>query len=429
MTNGYSRRQLVATLGVASTTLAGCLDALPIDEMSESGAEQTNGTDEEIPDDAEPIWPAIGDGEAISAFESVDRWEPVTGEIEPVPEEARFGTQAMAVESESNSAAARIRFPDGLDLEGWDTSLAVKMESATRIHVELMAPERGSHLTSIRPAPDGYDGWLRFDFGYIQKHDEEGEPDLSDVRQLNVIAIGPDDGPTRVVMDDLRRTESIDNGKAILALYGGRDSHYEIAAPMLEERDWAAATPVDPGRIGASGRMDVDELRELRDRDWDVCSYPRVDYPLSEQPESRQRQIIETAKDGLEERGFSDGARHFFVPDDRMNETTHDLLREHHDSSFLFGSSPTGAPPTGIHMTPLIWGPDLYGGVRRAINLCDQYDQLVTLRIPRIVADEADVDANSMSAADFEHLLDHIANRGLDVITPSELVDGTAPAE
>lgn len=118
--------------------------------------------------------------------------------------------------------------------------------------------------------PDGYDGWFRLDCGY--EHKPDGEPDLSNVTRLNVIAVGPDDGPTRMLVEDLRRTEAIDNGKAILAFYDGYRSHYDIAAERLEERGWAGAVPVDPRQVGGGNRMGFDELRE---RGWDVCSYPR----------------------------------------------------------------------------------------------------------------------------------------------------------
>ena len=428
MDRELSRRRVVAAVGAASATFAGCLDDLQDrDETateSESGAESSTDSaesDTDRPTDDERSWPAVDIGEVVSDFESMEEWTAVTGDLETVSD-APSGTQAIAVESDEETAAMRIDFPRGLDLEGWDLSMAIRADAVDQIHLEVMAPERGDHLTSIRDVPDDHEGWLRLDFGYIQKH---GEPDRSDVRRLNVIAVGPEGSTTRIVADDLRRTEAVDNGKAILALYDGHASHYELAAPRLEERDWAAAVPVDPGRIGDGTRMDEDQLRRLRDRGWDVCAYPNSDGPLPAVPDDQKRQVIKTARADLEELGFTDGSRHFFVPGDRMDGSTQAVVRDHHDSAFLFGASPTGAPPTGIHLSPTIWGPDLHGGVRRAINLCDQYHQLVVLRIPRIVADEEDADSNSMSLADFEHLLDHLEHRGLDVVTPSDVVDGT----
>ncbi|ELY99727.1 hypothetical protein C482_09587 [Natrialba chahannaoensis JCM 10990] len=428
MTRGLSRRQLVAALGVTSTaTVAGCLDVLSGDESPEAdsnGGSDSNGDGDggNGDENGTDSWPAIDHGELLSDFESADEWVAVTGETETVSD-APTGSQALAVESDSDQAAMRIEFPRGIDLDGWDTSMAVKADAVDQIHLEYMAPSRGDHLTSIRHVPDDYDGWLRLDFGYIQKH---GDPDLSDVRRLNVVAVGPEDG-TRLVADDLRKTEAADNGKAILSFYNGHASHYEHALDRLDERDWAGAVPVDPDQIGSGGRMDLVQLDELHERGWDICGYPSVSTPLPEMPEDRQRQVVANVRDTLADLGFEDDSRHFYAPADRMDDSLQTVLREEVDSAVLASGSPTGAPPTNTHMLSQIWGPDLHGGVRRAINLCDQYNQLVVLRIPRIVELENDEEAsgNSMSLEDFDELVNHIEHRGLDVVTPSDVVDGT----
>ncbi len=416
MDQDFSRRRALATLGVASTTVAGCLGVLP-DGSSKSKANGSDGGGNHR------TWPAIEAGEVISDFEELDQWTEHTGRIEPAPDEVRAGSQAAVIESDEGTAGAGISFSDGLDLEAWDVSMAVKPESASRIIVEFIAPSRDERLTTVRSVPDGHDGWFRLDCGY--EHKPADEPDPSNVTQLNVVAAGPEDGSTRLLVDDLRRTEAVDNGKAILAFYDGHRSHFDVAAKLLDERGWSGAVPVDPRRVGSGDRMDFDELQQLRDREWDVCSYPRADADLTEQPEDRQRTVVENTRESLTDRGFSDGSRHFFAPEWRqMSPTTLSIVRDYHESGFLFGSCPTGAPPTGIHTTPVIWGPALYNGVRRHINLCDQYRKLTVIRIPPIVEGE-NAGENSMSLEDFEHLLDHIENRGLDVITPSDLIDGT----
>jgi hypothetical protein len=145
-------------------------------------------------------------------------------------------------------------------------------------------------------------------------------------------------------------------------------------------------------------------------------------------PDSRQRTVLENAKETLEGHGFESGARHLLVPDDRMDQTVHEVVRDVHDTAFLFGACTSIMPPTSMHMIPHIWGPDLHGGVRRHINLADQYNQLTVLRIPRIVDDD-EAEGSEMTLDDFEHLVNHIEHRGLDVITPSDLVDGTYERE
>ncbi|WP_425607592.1 polysaccharide deacetylase family protein [Natrinema zhouii] len=415
---------MLAALGATSTSLAGCLDFLSEDESGEGGNTSGNDNGGKKTDDASIRWPAIEEGELLSDFENLNEWYPRTGEISAAPDEARTGSQAAVIESNGGEAGMGLRFSDSLNFEEWDTSLAVKPESVNRIIVEFIAPNRSERLTHVRIVPDDYDDWFRLDCGYEHKPDDE--PDLSNVTGLNIVADGPEGGPTKMLVDDLRRTESVDNGKAILALYGGYDSHYDIAAEMLEERGWSAAVPVSPSQIGDNGRMDVEELQDLQDRSWDICSYPQVSTALPEQPENRQRRVLEDVQETLENNGFTDGSRHLFVPDDRMDSTTHDVVRDVHESAFLSGSGTVGVPPTGIHMIPLIWGPALHNGVRRHINLADQYNLLTVIRVPRIVEEsDVNVNENRISLNDFEALLTHIELRGLDVITPSDLVDRT----
>ncbi len=417
---------MLAALGATSATVAGCLDFLSDgesegeggDDSGDDGNESENGGDETSTEGVQ--WPAIDDGELLEDFEG-DLYQR-SGDVSPAPDEARRGSQAAVVENEDGGEAGlSVYFSDNLDLTESDVSVAVKPESANRIYVEFIAPGRSRRLTTVRVVPDEYTGWLRLDCGY--EHKPADEPDLSEVSAINILATNGD-RPVKMYVDDLRRTESVDNGKVILSFFGGFDSQYEIGAEMLEERGWTAAVAVNPEAIGAGGRMGVNELQDLQDRGWDICSHPPTSSPLSDLPEDRQRQILEHYQGQLENQGFENGARHLYVPDDRMDQTTHEIVRDVHESAFLFGACTSTMPPTGRHMISHIWGPDLHGGVRRHINLADQYNQLTVLRLPRIV-DEDEVEGNRMTLDDFEHLLNHIEHRGLDVITPSDLVDGT----
>lgn len=418
--DGLSRRRLLTAFGVSVTTIAGCTDEDP-------GVTGTDGTAGTNPDgngssDSATYWPAIEAGKVLSDFEDLKEWSSRSGEIMAVPDEARTGSQAAVIESDGEEAGVEIQFSDSLDLKGWDVSLAVKPESVDRIVVEFLAPTRSKRLASNRPVPDEYDGWFRMDCGSQQKPGDA--PDVSDVTGINVIARGPDGGSTRLLVDDLRRTQSAANGAAILSFHGGHQSHYNVAAEMLAERDWAAAVPVAPERIGDTGLMGIDELRELRDRGWDVCSLPQPSTPLPEQPADQQRQVLKTAQDALANAGFEDGSRHLFVPDGRMDAATYDIVRDIHESAFLFSAGTTGVPPTEMHMIPFIWGPALHTGVRRHINHSDQYDLLTVMRIPQIVdEDDVGVDENRMSLDNFGLLLDHLEHRDLDIVTPSDLVD------
>ncbi|MDG5818714.1 polysaccharide deacetylase [Natronococcus sp. A-GB7] len=427
---GSSRRRLLAAVGATSATLAGCTDFLSEEENGDDGGngdDSGNGNGDGNGDDSddggdgggETLWPAIDDGELLADFEE----EPTrrTGEVSVSSEDARRGSQAAVIEDEEGeSAGLTVYFSEAIDLTEHDVSFAAKPESANRIVVEFVAPGRESRLTTVRTVPGEFTGWFRLDCGY--EHKPGDEPDLSNVTAINILATN-DGRPIKMAVDDLRKVESVDNGKAILLFHGGYESQYEIAADMLEERGWRAAVPLPPEAIGEGGRMDATQLQELQDRGWDICSNPSTTTALSDSPPDRQRTVLENAKNMLEQQGFEDGARHLLVPGDRMSEETYEVVRDVHETSFLFGSCPSTMPPTERHMIPHVWGPSLHDGVRRHINLVDQYNQLTVLRMQRIV-DTDEPEGSEMSLDEFEHLLDHLETRGLDVITPSDLVDG-----
>lgn len=420
-----TRRRVLASIG-ATAAVAGCLgdDSVGDDDGGSSPADgsDSNGNGTDDTSDMEYDWPAVDMGESITTFDEDTPLEALTGQFEGVPDEARIGSQALAVEDSGDDASVALFFPDGLDLDGWDVSMAVKAESINRIAIEFHAPEFGDHLTSFRRLPDDHDDWLRVDFGYDEK---QGDPDLTNVTELRIFGFSADDGPTRFLVDDMRRTEAVTKGKVILACYDGHLSHLDVAAPRLADRDMPGTVAVDPRQIGRSNRMDAHDLRDLRDRGWDICPAPDSGDGLSGLPEQEQRSMIESAQAGMQDSGLEDGSRHFFAPNWReYDPTTHEIVRDQFETGFVFGSSTSGMPPTAPDLLPMSWGPALHGGIRRQINIADQYQLLVVLRIPRLVVDEDEVNEGSeMWVGAFEDLLDHIEQRGLDVITPSELVD------
>jgi len=407
---------MLAALGAASTTLAGCMDILSDDDGNGVGrGEMASGPTH---------WPAIETGQVVSDFEDLDEWSARTGKLSAASDEARLGSQAAVVESDEATAGMEIRFDDGIDFEDWDTSLAVKPESADRIIVEFLAPTRSERLTSIRIVPDGYDGWFRMDCGYQQK------PGKTRTYRTSLASILSRTGRTADRPNCWSTTFAEPNRPPTVP----QSSHSTAATVRITtSRPRCSRSATGPRRFRSAPSKSELPVG------WGAPNYAtsetaagtsvrshRCRRPCRNSPRTssdRSSKLLETRS---QTRGFEDGSRHLFVPEDRMDATTYDLAREIHESTFLYNAGTTSVPPTEMHMIPFIWGPALHTGVRRHTNLSDQYNHLTVVRVPRIV-DEADVGVNEnrMSLDDFGLLLDHIEHRGLDVITPSDLVDET----
>lgn len=122
--------------------------------------------------------------------------------------------------------------------------------------------------------------------------------------------------------------------------------------------------------------------------------------PLPEMDAEQQRDVITNDRQLLEERGFPDGARHFFAPYHSIDGDTVAVLREAHPTGFLYGGSSAGVPATAPYTLPTINGND-YDSSRAVVLRANLHDQIVVLGFDEIGGD-------GMPVGDFEVQLDRI---------------------
>lgn len=387
------------------------------DPDDENGGSDENDEGGPEPDPRATARATIDWGEEIGNFED---WFGLAGTHVFPNDEAGLGdTPALEAEiPDATYGTMGYQFPEPLELGTRHLSTAVKVADPAggQLEIRLRAPGSDDRLVCARRLPSGMRDWMRVDMGVTRG---KGSPDLQNVTELRLHVAGAEETDVRYWIDDIRLTESSGESFAILAFYGGRQEHYDTVFPILEDRGFEAAVPVNPGSIGRSGRMGIDELRALRDAGWDVCSFPSGAGALPELHDHEQEREITNTQEELIERGFEDGARHFFAPRHRMDGHTIDVVQEVHETGFLFGGNSAGMPPTAPHTLPVINGGD-YDGSRSVILRADRHEQLVVLAFDRIGEE-------GMSVEDFERQLDRIEDNdyagGLNVITPSTLVD------
>lgn len=435
--NRPSRRKFLAAVGGSAAATAGCTslaDQMPETEDDEEEENQTTDTntpegeeeeneEQEEPEEPSTTPPAIDDGEVIDDFEEeIDLWGTLRdgNQREADTEEYVAGSQSLRVEVEDDVVAGVFKaFPDALDLSDRDLSLAVKVESPrpSRVTVELLAPGRADHLVSHRTILPSFDGWLRMDVGYTG---ERGEPNLENIQEMRILIQDDSNEPIRFWVDDMRATPRADTGAVMFTFDDAVDSQYDTAYPMLEERGWPGVAAVIPSRLNAPNRLEVGELREMRDAGWDVSSHPHGAGRLPEQDPEALREEIADARTYLEQRGFQDGARHLFVPYNDLTGEAAAVIREEYETSWTFGGNTNALPPTDLHVASRTNGTDVQG-VRRLVNLADQYNQLVVLMLHGV----GDGDNDDISEDDFASILDHVESRDVEVVTASDVLDGT----
>lgn len=431
MRDPLSRRTFLGTVGAASVALAGCMDDGNGGNGNGNGnggngngnggnnTDDGNGNDNGGGSNEAAQAAATEYGEQLDDFQDGGGWYALRDEkLTADDSQAVVGDHSLLVESASNVSTIAWSPSSPIDLSDQYLSAAVKVTSPVggRLALHVRAPGGDDYVTAARRLPSGVDEWFRVDFGYTVGY---GGPDFSQVQELRLEVVGPDDSAIEYRVDDLRTMPAQDESHVILTFYGGLEEHYETVFPMLEERGWVGALGISQDYLNRSGRLNVDQLREMRDAGWDVCSYPMHAGDLTQYDAEEQRRIVENNRDYLAGRGFEDGAQHFFTPRNRMNNDLLNVLRDTHETAFVFGACSSGIPPTGRHTISAISGSS-YESTRKPILRADIHNQVVVPYFEHIGEE-------GMSVEEFEMQLDRIEDNsyggGLEPITPTQLLE------
>lgn len=409
MTTTKTRRNFLAATGIVVGS-AGCLGRI----QDRFGDDPENmESDEDDIDQWE--WPATDKGTEVDSFENLDPWTIGVGEYDSSSEERVRGTQSLRLisQSDGDSAGAFRTFDEPLDLSESHLSLAVDVSTTgpARIQVTLEAPDGANRVRATRHLVSDLEGWIRTDLGYTA---EDGDPNLSEVTQLEIIVNSVDGGEVECYLDDLRKTPAREDPNATLVFHNGLSSHYETAYPILEERDLVGVVPTNEVLMDASGRLDVGELRQMRDVGWDVVSRPAVDERLPALDADEQRAAIEFTQTYLEERGFPDGSRHFVSPGYSMDASTVEIIRDVHDTGLTFGGAPNANPPVTKYTASTLDG-DAGESTRRRIEIASKYKQSLVLGISRVE------EGHEFDPDDLLDLLGTLDAYGVEVVSLSEV--------
>lgn len=102
-----------------------------------------------------------------------------------------------------------------------------------------------------------------------------------------------------------------------------------------------------------------------------------------------------------------------------MSSTTLDLIDEIYETGFLFGGCPNNAQhPSNPNFISRVQGPSVRD-VRRILDVAEQTNQLVVISYHRIEHGE-----NNVPMSEFRKVVDHVKKKNMDVITPSQFIDG-----
>lgn len=310
-----------------------------------------------------------------------------------------------------------------LDLSNKDLSMAVKVKKPkdAKITVKLLAPSNSISLQSNRYIPLEMDGWVRYDLGYTGV---SGKPTMDKILGMQIIIDSrgfttSTKKPFQVAIDEISTVPKPKKGKVIFQFDDGTASTHSTVFPILKKKGFPGATAVIPDAVGNGDRMSRKELLELSNDGWDVMAHPRTGTPLPKLPKEEQERKVQRTYQALSALGFKNGARHFVAPYSRVNSTTLDIVKKYHKTCFLFGGAPNnGKQPSNPYFLSRVQG-GAVRGTKHMVDMAAQFNQLVVIEYHRVGKG-----ANKLPKSSLKSVVDYVEKKNVDVIAPSQLIDG-----
>lgn len=397
------RRTYLVT--AAAATLGGC-SALSDSETSNEPTD--DGDDSEgSPESPDPVDEEPG---SFDQFDDLSMWTVMEGSLELDEERAYVGDQSGRLEADESQKRVMIKrvFESPRDLSDEFPALAFATERDVNPTVQLSDTD-GNRLLLRCTVEPGLP-LARHDLGVV---DAVGDPDLRSIEHVKISAWAGEDRSVTVWCDDLHFVSRPDTGTVLLQFDDGTESAAR-ARSTLADHGYPATVFVPTDFVGGDGYLDRAQLETLRDEGWTIASQGTTGGDLSGESESAQRDEIEGAIEWLEDNGFDDGADYFAYPLDRYDETTTDLVADHHDVGFAGGyaghgflTNPTIAPRTVCPSAD---------EARRLLDWTAQFRTITTLTYRDLAGESGAAFAETVS-----YLADLESAGELEVVGPAEV--------
>lgn len=295
---------------------------------------------------------AAGDGRqpreldgTFDDFEDIEPWRAYQdiGSVTDTTAAAATGSQSALLTPREEDGQVRVRrtLEEPIDVTAVAPGIAMAADRDTRVRIQLQDSD-GHYVEFSRQCRPGMP-FARENFGLTRV---SGEPDLTDVRTLQLVSWFGDQGEGRLLVDDFYFVPRVETGTVLLQFHGGHESQYSEALPILEaaDADIPATAFVPTGRIGESGsRLSLAQLETLSDAGWPIGSYGVRGTAFGGSGD-RLESAVARPITWLEERGFDDGARFLAVPGSQYSADAYAVARQYYDLAFAGWGVAQGYP-------------------------------------------------------------------------------------
>lgn len=378
------------------------------DDNESPSADTDESSDEHSEREEEESQPAIT---TLDEFSDLVHWNTIEATLSATPEH-RTGSQAAHIEIEPADVRGAIQreFTNPIDLS--KNQLGIVLRSDTEIIILLQAFDASGSHVDFRTLVRADMLYQPYDFG-IESDDPSFDQD--EVVKLR-IAVWTGGGDTvNILCDELYLTSRPEAPLVMIHFDDANETDYTEALPVLERYGYRAATFINTNHIGQEGRLSADQVSELYDAGWDICSHCADHANLIELPEGQQEQQIREAKEWLLDHGFDRGSEYFAYPYSNYNASALSLVEEYHTLGFVAGSPACGWPRNSLLIPRGGGGDPEVGDAQDAIDQTVRWQGITSVLFHSL-------DSGSDRRDRFEEIIKYIheydSNENLRVVTP-----------
>lgn len=205
-------------------------------------------------------------------------------------------------------------------------------------------------------------------------------------------------------------------------------SAYTKAYPMLKEKGWKGTVYICPTVVGWSVKMTVEEMEELNAEGWDVSSHGWSHLRPSTLSPAELTKHLKDSHDWLVDHGFIKGARHYAPPNGDCNWDVYYEAIKYYQTIRLPPAYRGGycllLPPGYEGNLIAVHDAIAWDKVKEEIDSLTS-NQILFLGFHDIV--DANPYSNRTSLARLSQIIDYVAEKELNVLTLSDLLDGVTP--
>ena len=359
------------------------------------------------------------------------------GSIRPDTSTHSHGSQSLQITTTGDSrrpTSADLAL-SGIDMTNCQWDLWLRAEDYRQIEsIQLELGGKGEDCLRLDVAPDmrtlRTGTWCRVTVNRAAERSVVGNPRLDQVTRVRLKVVPASDAaPSRLWLGYLAILPSADSGIVSISFDDGYDSDYKTAREIMQGYGIPAATSyVIADKVGLPGRMNTDQLTEMREvHGWDIAAHASTD--LTTLDEAGMRKEFETIRSFLLEHGYPEGAAHFALPMGRYNDLVLRTSQNYFDSLRTIDVAPETLAPGDPYRLRVFYSGSYTteSQVEKALARCREHRCWTHMVFHRVDEDPDDA-PESVSAATFKRFMKQVADSGLPVKTVPEIMRSQSPA-